>query len=91
MARSARVLPCTGTVADFQRDGAVVLRQVLDAAEVARLAQGIEHNLAHPSALAMVRPICATSSECVTRVRYRSPSWFTKTWVLYVRRRKAFA
>lgn len=39
---------------DFQRDGAVVLRDVLSAREVARLAEGIEHNLAHPSALAMV-------------------------------------
>src|SRR5512134_292289 len=35
------------------------------------------------------RAICATSRLCVSRVRKRSPSWFTKTWVLYSRRRKA--
>jgi hypothetical protein len=34
---------------DFQRDGAVVVRGVLDAGEVALLAQGIEANLAAPS------------------------------------------
>ena len=27
-------------------------------------------------------PSCATSSECVSRVRNRSPSWLRKTWVL---------
>ncbi len=42
------------TVDDFVRDGAVVLRGVLSAAQVQLLEQGIEHNLAHPSALAMV-------------------------------------
>ena len=42
------------TVDDFVRDGAVVLRGVLSAAQVRLLEQGIEHNLAHPSALAMV-------------------------------------
>ncbi len=42
------------TVDDFARDGAVVLRGVLTPAEVALLAEGIEHNLAHPSALAAV-------------------------------------
>ena len=40
--------------ADFQHDGAVVLRGVLTPREVRRLAEGIEHNLAHPSALSMV-------------------------------------
>lgn len=39
---------------DFQRDGAVVLRAILSPAEVERLAEGIEYNLAHPSALATV-------------------------------------
>ena len=34
-------------------------------------------------------PICATSSECVSRVRNRSPSWLTKTCVLYSSRRNA--
>ena len=43
-----------GNVAQFAADGAVVLRGVLNAAELARLAQGIEHNLAHLSPLALV-------------------------------------
>ena len=34
-------------VADYERDGAVVLRGVLNAEQVAQLAQGIEHNLVH--------------------------------------------
>ena len=42
------------TVSDFQRDGAVVLRGVLSADQVAWLAQGIEHNLQHLSPLAQV-------------------------------------
>lgn len=42
------------TATDFARDGAVVLRGVLGPAEVARLAEGIEHNLVQPGALAMV-------------------------------------
>ena len=42
------------TINDFTRDGAVLLRGVLTPGEVQRLAQGIEHNLAHPSPLAMV-------------------------------------
>ena len=42
------------TIDDFTRDGAVLLRGVLTPDEVGRLAQGIEHNLAHPSPLAMV-------------------------------------
>jgi ectoine hydroxylase-related dioxygenase (phytanoyl-CoA dioxygenase family) len=37
---------------DYQRDGAVVLRGVLTPHEVQRLAEGIEHNLAHPRARA---------------------------------------
>ena len=41
-------------VADYQRDGAVVLRGVLQPEQVALLAQGIEHNLSHLSPLAQV-------------------------------------
>ena len=43
-----------GTVRDFARDGAVLLRGVLTPSEVAQLARGIETNLAHPSPLALV-------------------------------------
>lgn len=43
-----------GTIADYARDGAVLLRGVLTADELARLARGIEHNLAHLSPLALV-------------------------------------
>lgn len=42
------------TVDDYQREGAVVLRGVLSAAQIALLEQGIEHNLAHLSPLAQV-------------------------------------
>lgn len=42
------------TVADYAQEGAVVLRGVLTPEEVSELARGIEHNLAHPSALALV-------------------------------------
>ena len=42
------------TVHDFARDGAVLLRQLLTLGEVAVLARGIEHNLAHPSPLALL-------------------------------------
>jgi len=42
------------TIAAYARDGAVVVRGALGADEVALLAQGIEHNLAHPSPLALV-------------------------------------
>ncbi|CPL73399.1 Uncharacterised protein [Bordetella pertussis] len=38
---------------------------------------------------ASVRAIWATSRLWVRRVRNRSPSWLTKTWVLYSRRRNA--
>ena len=41
-------------VTDYQRDGAIVLRGVLNPQQVALLAQGIEHNLAHLSPLAQV-------------------------------------
>ncbi len=41
-------------VAAYQRDGAVVLRAVLQPAQVALLARGVEHNLAHLSPLAQV-------------------------------------
>ena len=42
------------TVADYQRDGAVVLRGVVGADQLAQLERGIEHNLAHLSPLALV-------------------------------------
>jgi len=42
------------TITDYARDGAVVLRGVLTPAEVRKLAEGIEHNLAHPSPLCLV-------------------------------------
>ncbi|MEO7938969.1 MAG: phytanoyl-CoA dioxygenase family protein [Burkholderiaceae bacterium] len=41
-------------MAAFQRDGAVVIRQLLDANELAQLRDGIEHNLAHPSPRAKI-------------------------------------
>ena len=50
---SARPLQ-THLVDDYQRDGAVVLRAVLTPSEVRRLTEGIEHNLANPSALCTV-------------------------------------
>ncbi|MFO1194440.1 MAG: phytanoyl-CoA dioxygenase family protein [Rhodoferax sp.] len=42
------------TAQDYRRDGAVVLRGVLQPDEVRLLAEGIEHNLARPGALAAV-------------------------------------
>jgi ectoine hydroxylase-related dioxygenase (phytanoyl-CoA dioxygenase family) len=39
--------------ASFQRDGACVVRRLLDADEVARLADGVEQNLAEPSERAL--------------------------------------
>jgi len=42
------------TIAAYAADGAVVLRGVLNPAEVQRLEEGIEHNLAHLSPLALV-------------------------------------
>ena len=51
----ARVLPLPAdTVEAYARDGAVVLRGVLNAEELAVLTRGIEHNLAQPSPLALV-------------------------------------
>jgi len=47
------VLP-EGTAADFSQDGAVVLRGVFNADELALLERGIEHNLANLSPLALV-------------------------------------
>jgi hypothetical protein len=38
-----------GLAAEFRRDGACLLRGLLDDAEVARLAEAVEHNLAAPS------------------------------------------
>lgn len=46
-------LPAEATQA-FLRDGAVVLRGLLNAAELQQLTAGIEHNLAHLSPLALV-------------------------------------
>jgi ectoine hydroxylase-related dioxygenase (phytanoyl-CoA dioxygenase family) len=42
------------TIEAYARDGAVVLRGVLGAASLEQLAQGIEHNLAHLSPLALI-------------------------------------
>jgi ectoine hydroxylase-related dioxygenase (phytanoyl-CoA dioxygenase family) len=42
------------TIADFERDGAVVLRGLFSPAQLAVLERGIEHNLAHLSPLAIV-------------------------------------
>ena len=42
------------TITAYAADGAAVLRGVLTPAEVQRLTEGIEHNLAHPSPLALV-------------------------------------
>ncbi len=44
----------SATVQAYARDGAVVLRGVLTPAELKRLEEGIEHNLAHLSPLALV-------------------------------------
>lgn len=41
-------------IEDFQRDGAVCIRQLFTPGEVALLELGIEHNLANPSARAKV-------------------------------------
>jgi ectoine hydroxylase-related dioxygenase (phytanoyl-CoA dioxygenase family) len=51
---NAASLLAPGVVDDYQRDGAVVLRGVLDGDDLARLARGIEHNLSHLSPLALV-------------------------------------
>jgi len=50
----ARALAPDGLVAAFQRDGAVCLRGLLNAAEVERLRRGIDSNLAAPSERAKV-------------------------------------
>lgn len=42
------------TITDYAHEGAVILRYALDPSEVQRLAEGIEHNLAHLSPLAGV-------------------------------------
>lgn len=51
---SAAALPTPATVAQFQAEGAVVLRGLLQADEVARLREGIEANLARLSPRAKV-------------------------------------
>ena len=53
-ATRAAAVASDATVADYQRDGAVVLRGLLDTGELARLARGIDHNLAQPSPRAIV-------------------------------------
>lgn len=53
MAGRAHPLPAD-TIASYARDGAVVLRGVLNADELQTLEAGIEHNLAHLSPLALV-------------------------------------
>ena len=54
LAERARAAATPEIVAAFQRDGAVCLRQLLNADEVAQLARGIDANLAHPSPRAIV-------------------------------------
>jgi ectoine hydroxylase-related dioxygenase (phytanoyl-CoA dioxygenase family) len=54
LAERARRVVTPELVADYQRDGAVVLRGILGAAEVAVLARGIDANLAAPSPRAIV-------------------------------------
>jgi ectoine hydroxylase-related dioxygenase (phytanoyl-CoA dioxygenase family) len=49
-----KTLASQETIADFNRDGAVVIRGALTAAELLLLTQGIEANLAAPGALACV-------------------------------------
>lgn len=51
--RAERIAPAD-TVAAYQRDGAVVLRGLLDADELAALTRGIDANLATPSPRAIV-------------------------------------
>ena len=54
LAQRAAAAAGAAEVAAFQRDGAVCLRQLLSADELATLSRGIEHNLAHPSPRAIV-------------------------------------
>jgi ectoine hydroxylase-related dioxygenase (phytanoyl-CoA dioxygenase family) len=49
MAVQAADTELDGLAAGFQRDGACVVRGLLDAAELARLEHGVEHNLREPS------------------------------------------
>jgi hypothetical protein len=58
-------------------------------AEVVGQRDGFGQVVVETRARATERAIWATSMLCVRRVRNRSPSWLTKTWVLYSRRRKA--
>lgn len=52
---ASRVQPLDSATSEaYAREGAVVIRGALDPDELALLAKGIEHNLAHPSPLAMV-------------------------------------
>lgn len=50
----AQAVVTPGLIEAFARDGAVCARQLLTSAEVARLSEGIDHNLAHPSPRAIV-------------------------------------
>jgi ectoine hydroxylase-related dioxygenase (phytanoyl-CoA dioxygenase family) len=54
LAERARAVVTPEVVAAYARDGAVVLRGILDAQEVATLQQGIDANLAAPSPRAIV-------------------------------------
>ncbi|WP_411565016.1 phytanoyl-CoA dioxygenase family protein [Rubrivivax sp. A210] len=54
MAARAAAVASDEAIAAFQRDGAVCLRGLLSADEVAVLARGIDANLAHPSPRALV-------------------------------------
>ncbi len=53
MTRDPQGLVSDKTVAAFQRDGAVVLRQVFSQGWLERLSRGVELNLAHPGPLAI--------------------------------------
>ena len=54
LAQRAAAAATPGLVADYQRDGAVCLRQLLNADELAALRRGIETNLGAPSPRAIV-------------------------------------
>ena len=58
------------TIQAFARDGAVVLRGVLTPTEVAQLACGIEHNLAHLSPLALVASQASTEQTAPLLLSY---------------------
>ena len=51
-------------------------------AQVVRQRDGLDQVFVQPQLPRHERASCATSSECVSRVRNRSPSWLRKTCVL---------